>query len=68
MISVRLIFPLRFDHFELPPGTVIGLPAELAHQAISRGIAEPAEPLRAVLQPQETRRRGRPPMSRAVPP
>ena len=60
MTSIRLRFPLRFDHYEIPAGTVIEVPAELAHMAVMRGIAEFSEPQRAVVAPQETRGRGRP--------
>lgn len=59
-MKIRLAFPLRFQHFEIPAGTVIDIPADLARMAISRSIAEPAEYETAVIAPQETRGRGRP--------
>jgi len=59
MIQIRLVYPLRFDHFEIPVGTVIGVPAGIAMMAIQRGIAERAEPERAIVEPQETRARTR---------
>lgn len=55
MITIRLKLPLRFDHFEIPAGTTIAVPADIARIAIARGIAEPAEREKAVVEPQETR-------------
>ena len=64
MKSIRLNVPLKFDHFEVPKGTVLtfeyvplGNPQELTQQAVQRGIATMAEPERAVIEPQETRMR-----------
>ncbi len=64
MISIRLLLPLRYDHFEVPAGTVLkfeqvpaSTPQELTQQAIARGIAERAEPEHAVLESQERRTR-----------
>jgi hypothetical protein len=56
MKQIRLKFPLRFDHFEIPIGTVIAVPIDVYFTAVSRGIAESAEPERAVVQAQEKRR------------
>jgi hypothetical protein len=55
MILVRLLMPLKFHHHELEAGLVIGLPPDRAHRLIQAGIAEMAEPERAVVQPQEKR-------------
>jgi hypothetical protein len=55
MISIRLNYPLHFDHFEISAGTVIAVPADVAQVAIQRGVAERTEPEFAVLEPQETR-------------
>ena len=55
MVSIRLLLPLRFDHFEIPAGTVIAVPAGLAGMAVQRRVAEMVEPERAVVEPQETR-------------
>lgn len=59
MIAIRLQVPLKFDHCELPAGMIIQVPAEKAREFIQRGIAERAEPERAVIEPQETRARAR---------
>lgn len=67
MIMVRFFHPLRYDHFDIPAGTIIAVPAGIAHTAIQRGIAEMAEPEKAIVEPQETRvlnrPRGRPRMN-----
>jgi hypothetical protein len=55
MKTIRLKYPLRFDHFEIPAGVLIQIPADLAHTAVQRGIATMAEPERAVVEPQEIR-------------
>lgn len=55
MIGIRLKYPLSFHHAEIPAGTVITVPAEIARMFIAREVAEAAEPEYAVIQPQETR-------------
>lgn len=55
MITIRLVFALKFDHFDIPAGTIISVPAEIARVAIQRGIGIMAEPERAVIEPQEKR-------------
>lgn len=55
MTTIRLLLPLRFDHFEIPAGTTIAVPADLARMAVQRGIGVRVEPERAVVEPQETR-------------
>lgn len=54
-MQIRLKVSFHFDHCELPAGMVITVPAEKAHELVSRGVAELAEPQHAVLQPEETR-------------
>jgi len=44
MTAIRLICPLRFDHYEIPGGTLISVPPDIAHRAVMQGIAEMAEP------------------------
>ena len=62
MIPIRLILPLKFDHFEIPAGTVIAVPVDIAQSAVARGIGVRTEAERAVLEQQEVRtvQRGRP--------
>lgn len=60
MISIRLRVAFHFDHCEIPEGTVIAAPSELAHMLVSRGVAERAEPERGIIEPQETRTVARP--------
>jgi len=55
MVSIRLLLPLRYDHISLGAGTIIALSREDAQKLIATGIAEMAEPERAVIEPQETR-------------
>jgi hypothetical protein len=55
MTSVKLNYAFKFDHAEIPAGTVISVPAGMARDFIGRGIALPIEPERAVLEPEETR-------------
>jgi hypothetical protein len=55
MIAIRLICPLRFDHFEMPGGTLVMVPPDVARRAVMQGIAVMAEPERAVVEPKETR-------------
>lgn len=55
MTKIRLLLPLKFDHFELSVGTVIAVPTDVALVAVQRGIAEYAEPQTAVVEPQERR-------------
>lgn len=61
MISIRLMFPLGYHHFEIPAGTIIAVPAGIANMAVQRGIAEFVGPQHAVVEPQETRARRRKP-------
>jgi hypothetical protein len=55
MITVRLKVAFRFDHCEIPEGTVIAVPSGIAQMLILRGVAELASPEHAVVQPDETR-------------
>jgi hypothetical protein len=55
MIPIRLTISFKRDHLEIPAGMVIAVPAEKAHELVSRGVAEHAEPQHAVVEPQETR-------------
>ena len=55
MISIRLLYPLRFDHAEIPEGETIGVSAQIAHDFVNRKIAILAAPEHAVVEPQETR-------------
>lgn len=64
MISIRLNFPLSFHHAEIPAGTVIAVPADIAHSFLVREVAVMAEPERAVVQPEETREAYGPPAKR----
>jgi hypothetical protein len=59
MTRIRLKVTFHFDHCEIPEGTVIGLPSELAHMLVSRGVADLVEPQHAVVEPMETRARKR---------
>ncbi len=66
MITIRLRVPLYFDHFEIPAGTVISVPAGIAEIALRCKVAEAAEHEKAVVEPQETRvSMRRPPRPRA---
>lgn len=55
MINIRLLYPLRFDHIELSSYEVIGVRVEIADEFVRLGIAEYAEPQKAVVAPEETR-------------
>lgn len=55
MTQIRLIRSLSFHHFEIPAGTVIAVPADVAQRAVQREIAQYAEPQHAVIEPRETR-------------
>ena len=65
MTKVKLLYPFRCHHHELPEGLVIGLPAEMATQYVRLGLAEAVAEItstwkaqvHAVVQPQETRER-----------
>jgi hypothetical protein len=54
MKSIILKVSFSFDHCEIPAGTRVSVPAELAHMLVSRGTAEMVQE-QAVIQPQETR-------------
>lgn len=55
MTSIRLLSRFVCHHHELSVGEVISVRGDLARFFCSVGIAEPVEPLRAVVEPQETR-------------
>ena len=55
MIQIRIRCPFRFDHCEIPAGTVIAVPAAIAQDFCRRGIAVIAEPERAVVEVPEVR-------------
>ena len=55
MKLIRLTESFRCHHLEIPPGTVVGLPPELADRFVGLGVGEFAEPQRAVIEPQEVR-------------
>lgn len=64
-MRIRLFETFKFDHCEFPTGMVLDVPAGKALELIHRGVAEVAEPIKAVIEPQETRvmpaiQRGRP--------
>lgn len=75
MTLIRLLEAFRFHHHELPVGETIAVRDELAHRLQRLGIAEFAEPLKAIVMPEETRLqepmqtrgRGRPPKQREMP-
>jgi hypothetical protein len=55
MKLIRLKVSFTFDHCEIPAGTNISIPAGIAFDLINRGVAEMAEPEKAVIEPQENR-------------
>ena len=55
MINIRLKQTFRFDHIELSEGETIGVRDDLAHQLVRLGVAEYAEPQRAIITPEELR-------------
>lgn len=55
MISIRLLLRFRMDHIAIEAGEVIGVHPELANRLVGLGVAEYAEPLTAIVEPQETR-------------
>ncbi len=56
MIAIRLRVPLYFDHFEIPAGIVISVPAEIAETALRCKVAEAAEYRKAVQEPPQEMR------------
>jgi hypothetical protein len=61
-MQIRLLETFKYDHCEFPTGIVIDVPAGKALELIHRGVAEMAEPIKAIVEPEETRiiQRGRP--------
>jgi len=57
MLRIRLLISFNRDHLELPAGMVIAVPADKARELVSRGVAEMAEPIHAVVEPREKRAR-----------
>ena len=55
MTTIRLIQTFKCDHHSLAPGELIDVSDDRARQFVLLGIAEYAEPQRAVIVPNETR-------------
>jgi len=56
MKRIRLLHPFTFHHAEIPGGTEISVPPDLADRFVENyQVAEYAEPERAVIAPSETR-------------
>lgn len=56
MRAIKLSHPFKFHHAEIPGGTKISVPPDLAVQLVEKyQVAEYAEPERAVIEPMETR-------------
>lgn len=53
--TIRLLQSIGRDHITLAPGTVLSLPSDQAARFVRAGIAEWAEPERAIVEPDETR-------------